>query len=458
MRITSILTLVSISSLLLFSSCKKDLLEEIAGKPSVTVPVVADTAVITNPILYKRVINVGTGSGNLTIDGSTMGLQCQDLIKIKGGSYGGIDIKNIISADGCPITIKNDGLVEVAGNFTQMKISNINNLTISGDGTSGITKGFVFRDNTYRAIQIEGTLNNFTFQHASFKNIGDQCISYVYRTVYTGAEGSYAKNLKFLNINCDNTQGLLSLDGAVDNGSVKGLVKNLEVAYVDFRNSATVGAVVYVGIAEDYDIHHNRVDNVNTAINNHNGIFGITGTGKFHDNYISNHQGNAIRAWGVTMGSTAKSILIYNNIVTNSRKYSGFEVQSFDFSIIPGKTTFANAVVFNNTCANLNTSNDWQGNVVDVYSLKGGKCDVYNNLAYNFQSSGVIAGQEADLIPNQFNNLNFKSSNEAGINETTFKLNSSSTAKNKGVATPIVIKDYYGSMRNTSAPSIGAVE
>lgn len=457
MRISSIITLATISSVLLFSSCKKDLLEEIAGKPSVTPVTEVDTVVVT-PILYNRTINVGTGSGDLVIDGSTMGLQCKDLIKIKGGKYGGIAIKNIISADGCPITIKNDGLVELAGDFVQMSLYNLRNVTISGDGTKGIDKGFVFRDNKYRGVQIEGTLNQFTFQYASFKNIGDHSISYGYRTVYNGTSESYSKDLKFLHISSENTHTLLSIDGAVDNGSIKGLVKNIEIAYLDFKNASAVGAVVYLGIAEDYDIHNNRVDNVNTAINNHNAIFGVFGTGKFHDNYISNHQGNAIRAWGVTIGTSPKNILIYNNIVTNSRKYSGFEVQGFDLNMIAGKTTFANAIVFNNTCAYLNTSNDWEGNVVDVYSLKGGKCDVYNNLAYKFQPNGVIAGQEAELKPNAWSNLYFKTSNEAGIDEKTFKLTASSTAKNKGKATPMIIKDYYGVARNPSNPSIGAVE
>lgn len=459
MRITSIITMATISSLLLFSSCKKDLITDLQSKP--TVPVVkGDTtpvAVVT-PVLYKRTIKLGTGSGNLTIDGTTLGLQCSDLLLIKGGTYGAIDIKNILSADGCPITIKNDGLVQLAGSNGSMTLTNLNNVTISGDGTTGTDKGFLFTDIPTRAIQIYGTLNNFTLQYVAFKNIGDHSISYIYRTVYTGAEDSYSKNLKFLHISSQNTHTLLSIDNAADNGSIKGLVKNIEIAYLDFKDAPSMGNVVYLGLAEDYDIHNNRVDNVNTALENHNGIFGIQGTGKFHDNYISNHQGNGIRAWGISVGTTPKTILIYNNIITNSRKYSGFEVQAFSYNMIPGLTTYANAIVFNNTCANLNISNDWQGNVVDVYGLQGGKCDVYNNLAYNFQSSGVIAGQEAELIPNQYNNLLFKTSAEAGIDPTTFKLTSNSPAKNKGIKPPMIITDYYGSVRNPITPSVGAVE
>lgn len=457
MKHSSILIAITACTLLLFSSCKKDILTDIGGKP--TVPVVTpDTTKAVTPVIYKRTINVGTGSGNLTIDGTTMGLQCNDLIKIKGGVYGGIDVKNILSADGCPITIKNDGLVEIAGNFNQMNLNNLKNVTISGDGTAGIAKGFLLRDNSYRAIEITGTLNQFTMQNFAFKNIANYVITYQLTTPYNGTDASVTKDLKFLNITCDNTAQLLSIGGTVENGNITGLVKNIEIAYLDFQNSADVGTVVFLANAENYDVHNNRINNINTTNNNHNGIFMLAGNGKFHDNYVSNHQGNAIRAWGHTVGSTPKNVYIYNNIVINSRKYSAFELQSFAANIIAGKTTYVNAVVFNNTAGNLNTSNDWQGNVVDVYNLFGGKCDVLNNLAYNFQAGSTIAGQESETVPNKFNNLYYNTSGDAGlVDQTSFKLTSNSPAKNTGAATPFTIADYYGSMRSAK-PSIGAVE
>lgn len=452
------LTFAIAGTLLLFSSCKKDILSQLPdAKPTVPV-VVPDTTVTTKPTIYKRTINVGTGSGNLTIDGKTMSLQCNDLIKIKGGTYGGINIKNILSADGCPITIKNEGLVEIAGNFNQLNLSDLKNVIVSGDGTSGIAKGFVLRDNSYRSVEMTGQINQFTFQNVAFKNIANNVITYQIKTAYNGTDATLSKDLKFLNITCDNTAQLLSTGGDVENGNITGLIKNIEIAYLDFQNSPGVGTVVYLGNVENYNIHNNRINNINTANNNHNGIFAISGNGSFHDNYVSNHQGNAIRAWGHTVGSTPKNVYIYNNIVINSRKYSAFEVQSFPSKIVAGKTSYVNAVVFNNTAGNINISNDWQGNLVDVYSLQGGKCDVYNNLGYNFQPNNVIAGQEASTIPNAFTNLLYKTYTLAGIvNEVTFKLTGSSPAKNTGVATPFKITDYYGSLR-AAKPSIGAVE
>lgn len=459
MKFSLVLLNISLLILFIFSSCKKaDFIEEVIPGPTVPVTPAPDTATVITPITYNRTIDVGTGSGILIIDGQKMSLQCNDLIKITAGNYSGMEIKNILSADGCPITIKNEGLVEITGDFNQMTIENIKNLTISGDGTPGLAKGFVFRDNKYRAIQIFGTLDKFTLQHIEFKNIGDMDISFQYKTLYTGSEDSYAKDLKFLHIKCDNTSQLLGTSGHALNGVITGLIKNIEIAYVDFQNSPNVSAVVYLGNAEDYNIHHNRINNVNTMNNNHNGVFSITGNGSFHNNYVSNHQGNSIRAWSHTIGTVPKNIYIYNNIVVNSRKYSAFEVQGFDASISPGKSTYANAVVFNNTVGNMNTSRDWQGNVVDVYNLKGGKCDVYNNVAFNMQDDYAFAGQMTEQVPNAFNNRYYKTSAEAGlIDEKDFKLSSGSPLKAAGSTTAFVIKDYYDNTRNQK-PSMGAVE
>jgi hypothetical protein len=461
MKLSSALLITTTCLVFIFSSCKKGELVDVTEKPTITVPVTdtVATEVVVPVTGYKRTIEVGTGSGALVIDGKTLITQCNDLIKIKGGTYTNISVKDIISADGCPITIKNDGLVKITGNYNSMGLTNLKNVIISGDGTSGIAQGFAFSDNSYRAVQILGTLDKFTMQYMSFKNIGDQDITYNNTTVYDGSEASYSKDLHFLNMVCDNTASFLSVGGYVENGVVYGLVKNIEVANLDFQNAPGVGTVVYMGNAEGYNIHHNKINNINTTNNNHNGIFSISGNGSFHNNYVSNHQGNAIRAWGHTVGSTPKNIYIYNNIVVNSRKYSGFEVQAYASRIMAGKTTYTNAIVFNNTCGNLNLSKDWQAGVLDVYSLQGGKVDAFNNLGYNFTADSHIIAQWAELIPNSFSNLYYASYGAAKlVDEKNFRLASSAPEKNAGKPTPFVITDYYGNVRSASAPTIGAVE
>src|SRR5690606_7531489 len=251
-------------------------------------------------------------------------------------------------------------------------------------------KGFVVKNNNYRAVEIDETINNFSLQYAAFENIGDYVISYPYYAVYTSNSNSYVENLSFSHIDCRNTGPFFVGGGSIENGYVDGVVKNLEIAFLDFRDSPGVGSVVRMGAVEAYDIHDNVVSNINSANTNHNGVFMMIGNGNFYNNIITNHQGNALRAWTFTLGTQPKDVLIYNNIVYNTLKYSAIELQSFDALISGGNTTYANAKVFNNTCGRMNTSRDWDGVVVDIYSLKGGKCEVFNNLAFYSPKADVI--------------------------------------------------------------------
>lgn len=431
--------------------------------PEITVPSKDTTSVPNVPTtpVVGRTLNIGTGSGDLIIDGTTLSLQCNDIIRITQGSYKKIVIKNIQIAEGCNVYITNNGLVEINGDYNQMSLSNLKGVVISGDGDKNIEYGFQFHDNVYRAITISGTYTRSTIQHASFKNIKDYVISYSPKAVYDGTEASFSQGLKFLNILCDNTGSFLQFTGSVENGLITGLVKDLEIAYLNFSNSSTVGTMIWMGNVDGYDVHNNRVNNINTANNNHNGIFHLMGNGKFHSNFINNHQGNALRAWTYSIGTTPKDVLIYDNIVVNSRKYSAFEVQSFA-GYMNNTVTYANAQIFNNTCGNLNLDKDWLGNVVDVYNLQGGYCKVFNNIGFNFPASNPlnkISNQQSSTNPSSTNNLYFNSISDVGFSDLEkYTLASNSSAKNKGVAVLTVSKDFYGNTRNPNAPSIGAVE
>lgn len=413
------------------------------------------------PIGDYRTIDVGIGQGDLVVDGSTMTLQCNDHIRIAKGSYNSITIKNFDMGDNCGVVITNGGLVELNGDFKSMNLSNLDGVTISGDGDPSITYGFQFHDNVYRSVEITRPFNRATLQFVSFKNIKDYVVNYQSEVEYNGTNDSYSKDLKFLNLLCENTGTLLQLSGAVENNKITGYIKGLEIANVNYSNSDNVGTVVSVGNVEDYDIHNNTINNINAANNNHNGIFHVAGNGKFHDNSITNHQGNALRAWTFTIGNKAKEILIYNNIVVNSRKYSAFEAQSFS-TYMSSKVTYANTKVYNNTCGNLNNNKDWYGEVVDLYNLEGGSCTIFNNLAFNFPApnpSDNITNQQASTSAQMTSNLYFKNIADVGFSSNTkYTLNASSKAKNSGEAVSLLLKDFYGSMRNTTTPSVGAVE
>jgi hypothetical protein len=395
-----------------------------------------------------------------------MTLGCNTTIKIKSGNYAGITIQNINAASGCRITITNDGgAVVLSGTRTEMNLSNLNGVTITGDISNGNAKGFQFKDNSYRAIIFQNKINNVTISNMSFSNVTDYVISYMNNTVYTGA-GTSADNIKILKMDVVRSGRFIHFEptrGGSQNGNFVGVFKNLEIANVNYSEAPRGENIIWVVNAVDFNIHHNKITNVNSAISNHSGLFHIQGNGRFHNNFISNHHGNAIRAWIYSIGTTPKEMLIYNNIVIDGRKYSAFEIQTMNHHIIAGKSTYANAKVFNNTVGNLNTTKDsFAGTILDVYTTKGGAVEVFNNLGYNFPVRSYHSDIWNPLGGSQvkgYNNLYVSNASAAGlVDQQQFKLNGTSPAKNKGAATNLITTDYHGNRRNAANPSIGAVE
>ncbi|ETZ22611.1 hypothetical protein [Pedobacter sp. V48] len=461
--------------LIISISCKKaaELLEPITPVPVEQPKPTPPKDSIAAP---SKILNIGTGSGNLSIDGKTLNISSATLIKIKGGSYKDIQISNI-SNKNFTVTIQNDGLIQLLGN-TQIRLSNLKNVILDGKGTAGIEKGFVFKNRTAdgASVLLKDNIDDFTLKNFSFSNLTTYgVIQYDSRKNYDGSETSYSNNLKFLNIDCDNTGTLIRFKGSAQNNLVTGLVRNVEIANVIYKNSRAVGSVVVIENADSFNIHNNLVQNVNQDNSNHNGIFYLQGNGKFYNNLVRDHQGNAIRAWAYSIGTTPKQVLIFNNIIVSSREYSAFELQSFQRNIIPGKTTYVNAKVFNNTCGNLlPKSGSFPAQVLDMYSLLGGKCEVTNNLAYKLvlvgnNNKNYFWNELENTKPTGSGNKYFKTYQDAGItDETSFNLNNNSKAKHLGVSLSIqnfdaliskeVNLDYYGKARNPLTPSVGAVE
>ncbi|WP_257656785.1 hypothetical protein [Parapedobacter lycopersici] len=430
----------------------------ITGTPPKEDPTPTDPVGSDPSILYFE----ASGNRQLVIDGSKFKYDCETSIRIKAGNYSSITIRNINAGAGCPISISNDGgNVVLAGTRSALTLANLDGVVITGDIKGGDNKGFIFKDNDYRAIILQDAISNLTLSNMSFSNVKDYVIFYDNRLNYTGQQGSYSDNLKIQKMDCVGTGQFIQFNGGINGGSLVGVYKNLEISYINYRDSPRGGNIFYINNALDYDIHHNVIDNVNTDNNNHNGIFHVIGNGKFHNNFVSNHQGNSIRAWAVSIGNTPKDILIYNNIVVNSRKYSAFEVQAFSNMMVGGQTTYANVKVFNNTCGNLNLSRDaFPAAVVDIYGLLGGQCEVFNNLGYNFP----VRSPKSDIWHPLGNtkiigsdNLYFNSLDQAGLVAESFKLNNGSPAKGSGMAT-LVDNDFYGIHRDGNSPSIGAVE
>lgn len=391
--------------------------------PNTTIPPVGVTPTPT-PIIPSYL--VGTGSGNLIIDGKSLDLTSIKLIKVKAGSYTSITVSNITGTSATPISLKNEGQVTITGS---MQTNNLKYVTIAGDNTPGIKYGFSFENISYRAISIHGLITGITLKSMSFKNVNDYVISGDNTNdgslKYTGTSDTRSENFKILNCLFDNA-GMITFGGNLnkDTGEDSGLFKDVEVAYNSFQN-ASPGSVCSFTNVQDYNIHNNVVNNINQSNNNHNGIFFMQGNGKFHDNKLTNYQGNSIRMWLFSRGSTPITVEIYNNVCYSTRKYGAFELQGFDRNIYAGKSTYANAKVYNNTVGRMNTSKDWEGQILDLYNYGGGTLEYYNNLGFDLNraqgSIGNMINNMSDTkILKEENNKYFTSQSSAVTDLVSF--------------------------------------
>lgn len=407
--------------ILLTAACKKD--------PNISAPAIETPTVTTPPTEPEKpappitppmdatVYEVGTGSGYLTIDGKTLKISNNAIIKIKGGNYRDITIKNFSATSDKPVYVKNDGQINISESMTT---ENIDNVIIAGDNNANIQYGFNFENIYYRAIRFNGKMNNVTIKSMSFKNVGDYAMTSESGSFkYDGTSETRTENLKILYCLFDNA-GAISLGGNLYKGSNEdsGLFKDVEIAYNIFQNT-NAGSVCSFTNVQDYNIHHNTVNNVNQTNNDHNGVFFMQGNGKFHHNKLTNYQGNSIRMWVYSRGNTPSTVEIYDNICYNTRKYGAFELQAFDRNIIPGKTTYVNAKVYNNTVGKMNVSKDWEGLILDLYNT-GGSLEYYNNLGFELTSgrniSNMINNMSDTKITIDVNNR-YVSSQQEAIND-----------------------------------------
>lgn len=362
---------------------------------------------------------------NLMVSSTKITLKNSDTIKIKAGSYEVIYIRNIsVSSSGAPVTIQNDGLVELKDGYKPMDISNVNNLVVSGGGTPGIDRGIQFKNNTYRAIALRGTLNDFTLTNMYFKNIADLVIVHegLSKLQYTGAEDSYARNLKFLNLDADNVGSFILVPGGIEANAHFGVVKGLEIANITCVNSPTISTVVFVGNGYNYNIHNNYVNNVNTKVDNHNGIFFLHGFGKYYNNIVTNHQGNALRAWIHSIDNQTGVIEIYNNIVYSSRRYGAFEVQVTEAMKRSSVFYPVNVKVYNNTAGRLNYEDPkyFEARLLDLYMIYG-TLEIYNNLLFDNRDALFINNMSDTKILVNKNNTYAKNSSDILVNLISFE-------------------------------------
>jgi len=360
-------------------------------------------------------ILVGTGSGRLDL-----GVLANKKFKIKPGNYWSIGFTSATNVviDATGVTINSD--------YSSFDINNANNFELYG---------LTMADQSYRAVNIRGFCTGIYLHDLTFKNIKSNVITYEYAGIWDGTDKTNSKDWRIENCSFTNVGQGIGLGGGYSDGGITTYMSGIKILNNKFVDCPTIGTVMYASALDGYEIAGNVVNNINNVYDKsapngiHNGIFMITGNGSFHDNKITNHQGNAIRAWGVSFGSTVKDIKIYNNIVYNSWKYSAFELQApqhiVDFlTSHKGVINYTDAYVYNNTAGHLTISKDWEGVMLDTYNT-GGKISYYNNFGFDMyrpaNAIGNMTNSNGGNIVKDSGNLYLNTWQEAVTDLTTFK-------------------------------------
>ncbi|MEP7277502.1 MAG: PKD domain-containing protein [Bacteroidota bacterium] len=404
-------------------------------------------------------VYVGTGSGFIDYPNAqtTLNLQDEDTVMINPGKYKLMNFRNITASPGHRIYIMNSGQVEF-NDPSPSTFSNLTNVTISGSGTSGIEFGFYMHD-LIKAISIDGTMSGVYFSYIKMVNIADYCIfMFNPSLVYNGTNNSNSLyyDLKFLHFSVYNIMTTFLQVGVytriVDDGLIN-MMRKLEVAYctVDYTDQEDV---LHLNKVVNADIHHNRFSHLGKNDFRHTGIVYLYGNGDVHHNYISDYWGSGLRAHSFSLDSVG-AVNVYDNIMVNSRKYSGVEAQCTpeDIAFSP-YLHYCNFKIYNNTFGNL-SAYDWNCSMIDTYNAVGGTIEIKNNLGFNIQRDkpynpawNYVFQQLNITKPDTARNLYSPNYLDLGLaDDSSCMLNVNSPAIDKGLSFGLIKDDINGIAR-----------
>lgn len=346
------------------------------------------------PIVVKpdtQQIDIGSGSGRIDI---------ADIIgvtyKVKSGNYDAISIKRCKN-----VSLLLGGVNIIYGNMDVESSTNIE------------TVGGSFKGNKVGAIRVSGLVNGLVLKGVTFFDVSNYLLSYEHQVVYNGKDETVSKDWKIEGCSFEKTNQIFNSKSDLKPEGVMTLMRNFKFLNNSVKNCPSMGGVVSLGAVDGYDIAGNIIDNVNMSFPDprvpngpHNGIFTMVGWGSCRDNKLTNHQGNLIRAWGVSFDDQVREVLIYNNKVHNSWKYSAFELQVPPYiseykAKYPDRVFYTNAKVYNNTAGHLSVSKDWDGQMLDLYNTYG-KVEYYNNLGFDMVASNPIYHPVNNMINNNY--------------------------------------------------------
>jgi len=335
-------------------------------------------------------IYVGTGSGFIDYPTAqaTLNLQDEDTVVINPGVYKLMNFRNITASAGHKIYIINSGLVEFT-DPTSSQFSNLSNVEIKGNGTPGIDYGFYMHD-LIRGISIDGNMSGVYFSYIKMANIADYAIyisnqAHVYDGTNNGNSLFY--DLKFLHFSATNLATSFMQVGTFNRileDGVINMTRKLEVGYCDISN-APLEDLIHLNKVVNANIHHNKFTHVGINNRKHSCMVYIYGNGDVHHNYINDYWGSGTRLHAFSLDDIG-AINVYDNVMTNSMKYSGVEAKATEAEDLASNPNlhYVNFKIYNNTFGNL-SAYDWSCAMIDTYYFLGGTIEIKNNLGFNIQ-------------------------------------------------------------------------
>ncbi|WP_407431288.1 endo-1,4-beta-xylanase [Arcticibacter sp.] len=383
--------------------------------PVVVPPVVVPEPIVTPPV-EPTVETVGSGSGDLNLPNVS-----GKSIKVKPGTYNNINIGECT-----------DSVIDATG----VQMAKDGSVYFNKQATNTELYGIKWNGHYYRAIFIQAQMKKFYLHDLAFKDVNNYVISDEWGDVWDGTDKTAKTDWRFENMSFDNCGQGFSGNSLIDveGNKITGMFKNFKMKGITVNNCQNMGSFVWMGACNGYDISDVTIDGVNMNFPDknvpngpHNGIFSITGNGKLHDVKCQNHQGNLIRGWNISFSKTPATTEIFNNKVFKSWKYGAFELQTPPHLLQfmernKDKYTFANAKVYGNVAGKLNKSKDWEGQMLDLYTLGGGSLSYYDNIGFEMVASNPQYHPVTNMINNmsdakviEYNNKYYATQAESGI-------------------------------------------
>lgn len=426
-----------------------------------------------------RVFNVGTGSGDLLLDGldnskSWFPLQNNDTFRILGtgsNTYNNIYLKDMGNAS-IQVNVTNQtGVIKAEriwtygtqGNARLDFYQKVSGVDFGVENNWGNNNGEKFIINSDSADDY--TLIVRGIRCSQFFDKGWQLIPK--NKVYNNGAGKSAAELIDIQY-CVWTDGAKQGEGAVDlGGDFYSGVDNCFVRKFIFSNNLIQNGDYGVGGRNvgEFQCENNTLISVNPNTpaegtgTYHKRTLDIFGWGYYKNISAKNSYGVVCRSVSFARGSTKRTNVITNIISDTNTRYSAVEINEFeaDQRNLSGIATAGFTKVNGVTIRNLGTAGTYTSTCVDIFG-SGNNSTVRNCVAVNpfiFGSSDKFAINGPVAV--QSNNVAYADNNLTKLNLTTYKPAADSVLKGAGIADVDFTTDIYGQTR-LNPPTIGAVE